>query len=58
MLGAWLGVVSRAVVGAALEGKKEAGEGMEVGDWNIVQNNGSWCLLTSSFLPAFPQQRA
>lgn len=46
MLGAWLGVVSRAVVGAALEGKKEAGEGMEVGDWNIVQNNGPCCLST------------
>ncbi|SLM38179.1 Histidine triad, conserved site [Lasallia pustulata] len=37
-LGAWLGVVSRAVVrSVGLSGK--GGEG--VGDWNIVQNNGA-----------------
>jgi len=55
MLGAWLGVVSRAVVGAALEGEgmgmrgaREEGEGVGVGDWNIVQNNGSGCCLLLS----------
>ena len=41
-VGRWLGVVSRAVVGAVREG--EAGEGedadLDVGDWNVVQNNG------------------
>ncbi len=35
-VGRWLGVVSRAVVGAVREGE---GEG-DVGDWNVVQNNG------------------
>lgn len=32
-VGRWLGVLSRAVVGAV-------GEGEEMGDWNVVQNNG------------------
>ncbi|MCJ1257612.1 hypothetical protein MMC24_005438 [Lignoscripta atroalba] len=47
-LGAWMGVVSRAVVGVALEGKDKSGWGGEqgdgpdeVGDWNVVQNNGA-----------------
>ena len=42
-----MGVVSRAVVGVALEGKDKSGWGGEqgdgpdeVGDWNVVQNNG------------------
>lgn len=43
-LGAWLGVVSRAVVGAVAEGEaEEEGDGFEGaggGDWNVVQNNG------------------
>ena len=53
-VGRWLGVVSRAVVGAVKEGEWEGeaesreGEGedvdadadAEVGDWNVVQNNG------------------
>lgn len=49
-VGRWLGVVSRAVVGAVGEGdgdgeKKEEEEGEEdgdVGDWNVVQNNGMY----------------
>lgn len=45
-VGRWLGVVSRAVVGAVKEDEKgggvEDGEGedVDVGDWNVVQNNG------------------
>lgn len=35
-LGGWLGVVSRAVMGVVREG-----DGGDVGDWNVVQNNGS-----------------
>lgn len=59
-LGRWLGVVSRAVVGAVSEegdgergenrdggiGYRDEGKGEEdvdVGDWNVVQNNGA-CL--------------
>lgn len=52
-LGRWLGVVSRAVVGAVSEeGDSERGESggvgeeendVDVGDWNVVQNNGA-CL--------------
>lgn len=34
-LGAWLGVVSRAVVAGVRDGEAE------VGDWNVVQNNGN-----------------
>ena len=49
-VGRWLGVVSRAVVGSVRE-EWYAGEGMrgkgeevvDVGDWNVVQNNGM-CL--------------
>lgn len=60
MLGRWLGVVSRAVVGGLtdcrdeeekIEGgalekmgeyeqKEEEEEDLDVGDWNVVQNNG------------------
>lgn len=57
-LGRWLGIVSRAVVGAVSEeneggGKRERGENrgwvrgegeeedLDVGDWNVVQNNGA-----------------
>ena len=41
-LGAWLGVVSRAVVRSV----GLTGEGREgVGDWNIVQNNGGLPFL-------------
>lgn len=44
-VGRWLGVVSRAVVGAVKEDERggvEEGEGedVDVGDWNVVQNNG------------------
>lgn len=46
-VGRWLGVVSRAVVGAVKGderggGEEEEGEEEEedVGDWNVVQNNG------------------
>ena len=43
-VGRWLGVISRAVVGSVREdelgdGGEEGGEG-DVGDWNVVQNNG------------------
>lgn len=64
-VGRWLGVVSRAVVGAVRErrgggdddggvgmAKGEGGDGDEdgdgdVGDWNVVQNNGTCghCVL-------------
>ena len=49
-VGKWLGVISRAVVGSVREdelgrdgeeGRK--GEG-DVGDWNVVQNNGMFAL--------------
>ena len=61
MLGRWLGAVSRAVVGAVKEGKPEdvkdreenggeregiEGEESEVGDWNVVQNNGRSIFVT------------
>ncbi|KAL8780694.1 MAG: hypothetical protein Q9213_006340 [Squamulea squamosa] len=40
-LGAWLGVVGRAVVRAVMPDDDGEGEGEgEIGDWNIVQNNG------------------
>ena len=44
-LGKWLGVVSRAVMAAANDrensGEANAATGEEnVGDWNVVQNNG------------------
>ena len=41
-MGRWLGVVSRAVVGAVKEGgiEEREGEDVNVGDWNVVQNNG------------------
>ena len=43
-VGRWLGAVSRAVVGAVREGEggEEEGEDadLDVGDWNVVQNNG------------------
>ncbi len=49
-VGRWLGVVSRAVVGSVREDElgrdgEEArkGEG-DVGDWNVVQNNGTFAL--------------
>lgn len=51
-LGAWLGIVSRAVVrvvdpsARAVERKGEEGMGESMGegmgDWNVVQNNGTW----------------
>ncbi len=46
-VGRWLGVVSRAVVGAVKGGGGEEGEAegedvdVDVGDWNVVQNNGT-----------------
>ncbi len=48
-VGRWLGVVSRAVVGAVKGGGGEEEEGeakggivdVDVGDWNVVQNNGT-----------------
>ena len=50
-VGRWLGVVSRAVVGAVGEDEGEGGGGTgvvgggredaDVGDWNVVQNNGA-----------------
>lgn len=46
-VGRWLGVVSRAVVGAVKGDERGGGEEEEgeeevedVGDWNVVQNNG------------------
>lgn len=39
-LGRWLGVLSRAVVGAVSERGEGDGEEGDVGDWNVVQNNG------------------
>lgn len=46
-VGRWLGVVSRAVVGAVREGEgageeAEADVDVDVGDWNVVQNNGGF----------------
>ncbi|CAF9942425.1 hypothetical protein IMSHALPRED_003675 [Imshaugia aleurites] len=42
-VGRWLGVVSRAVVGAVAGVERGGGEGgdVDVGDWNVVQNNGA-----------------
>ena len=44
-VGRWLGVISRAVVGSVREDEVggDGGEG-DVGDWNVVQNNGMYCL--------------
>ena len=49
-VGRWLGVISRAVVGSVRGdelgnnvGEEEKGEG-DVGDWNVVQNNGMFGL--------------
>ncbi len=49
-VGRWLGVISRAVVGSVREdelgrdvGEEGKGEG-DVGDWNVVQNNGMFGL--------------
>ena len=39
-VGAWLGIVSRCVVGAAMGGSEGEGEEGGGGDWNVVQNNG------------------
>lgn len=46
-VGRWLGVVSRAVVGAVKGDERDGevgyggdGEDADVGDWNVVQNNG------------------
>ena len=72
MLGTWMGVLSRAVLGAVREAEREeAGqeqgdenkreddsEVME-GDWNVVQNNGTFpifFLRTGSFL-SYSQER-
>ena len=47
-LGKWLGVISRAVMvgagGGVLEqgGREEKEPESEVGDWNVVQNNGTY----------------
>lgn len=48
-VGRWLGVVSRAVVGAVKEGGGAedvgvGGEDVDVGDWNVVQNNGMYVV--------------
>lgn len=46
-LGRWLGVLSRAVVGSVREewwdGEDDIniGDDVDVGDWNVVQNNGT-----------------
>lgn len=58
-VGRWLGVVSRAVMGAVREGEGEEEEGgkqggdgeneereRDVGDWNVVQNNGLFGSLS------------
>ena len=41
-VGRWLGVISRAVVGAVRGEDTDMREGdeVDVGDWNVVQNNG------------------
>lgn len=51
-LGAWLGIVGRGVVRAVMgeggeregiaEGDGGGGEEESIGDWNVVQNNGSF----------------
>lgn len=50
-VGRWVGVLSRAVVGSVSEeeGRKDAvggggeeGDSGDVGDWNVVQNNGTY----------------
>ena len=49
-VGRWLGAVSRAVMGAVKEEEGESGRGedeggeADVGDWNVVQNNGRLSL--------------
>ena len=49
-VGRWLGVISRAVVGSVREDELGRGVGEEgkeeadVGDWNVVQNNGMFGL--------------
>jgi hypothetical protein len=45
-MGRWLGVVSRAAVGAVRDADDEVdagevGDEVDVGDWNVVQNNGT-----------------
>ena len=55
-VGRWLGVVSRAVVGAVGEDEGDDGTGVvggrggredaDVGDWNVVQNNGALSVST------------
>lgn len=59
-LGGWMGVLSRAVMGGLNgngedKGGEEVGRGIDggdaeggVGDWNVVQNNGSSCPHHSS----------
>lgn len=62
-VGRWLGVVSRAVVGAV--GEDEGGDGtgvvggrggredVDVGDWNVVQNNGAYLFQPLPQTPEF-----
>ena len=56
-VGRWLGVVSRAVMGAVKEEEEERegesgrggeeGDDVDVGDWNVVQNNGRLAIATT-----------
>lgn len=57
-VGMWLGVIGRGVVRAVMmvgkeEGEEEGNKGDEgkgeVGDWNVVQNNGSCFFLVIFF---------
>ena len=58
-VGMWLGVIGRGVVRAVMmvgkeEGEEEGNKGDEgkgeVGDWNVVQNNGLFFLFLVIFL--------
>ena len=66
-VGRWLGVVSRAVVGAVGGDEGEGGGGTgvvggggredaDVGDWNVVQNNGA-CICFQPLPPYLRRQR-
>ena len=39
-LGVWLGILSRTVVGCVQSKDGEVVNKSDVGDWNVVQNNG------------------
>ena len=48
-VGKWLSIVSRAVMMGAATGQREshdeAEQDVEVGDWNVVQNNGTFLSI-------------